>query len=213
MIRPWNDFNDAEKQNNFDLIPKGSIVPVQMSIKPGGYDEYNQGWTGGYATRNPRTGSVYLNCMFVVTDGPYAHRKIWSLIGLRSPKGPKWGEMGRSFVRGILLSARGISEKDRSPQAIQALQINGIEDLDGIQFLAKVGVEKNQDKNDEERNTIQFAIIPDHAAYPREAEATQETAWPLPPIAVANDWHAEQEENAYAASTQKPTEIRRPPWV
>ena len=31
----WNDFNDAEQQQGFDLIPKGTLVPVRMTIKPG----------------------------------------------------------------------------------------------------------------------------------------------------------------------------------
>ena len=41
----WNDFNDAEsQQSGFDLIPKGTVVPVRMTIKPGGYDDPSQGW-------------------------------------------------------------------------------------------------------------------------------------------------------------------------
>jgi hypothetical protein len=35
----WNDFNDAEQQQGFDLIPKGTIVLVRMTIKPGGHDD------------------------------------------------------------------------------------------------------------------------------------------------------------------------------
>ena len=47
----WNDFNDAEsQQSGFDLIPKGTAVPVRMTLKPGGYDDPSQGWGGGYAT-------------------------------------------------------------------------------------------------------------------------------------------------------------------
>ena len=30
----WNDFNDAEQQQSgFDLIPKGAIVPVRMTLR------------------------------------------------------------------------------------------------------------------------------------------------------------------------------------
>jgi hypothetical protein len=44
----WNDFNDADvQQGDFDLIPKGTIVPVRMAIKPGGHDDAAQGGTGG----------------------------------------------------------------------------------------------------------------------------------------------------------------------
>ena len=54
----WNDFNDADsQQSGFDLIPKGTVVPVRMTIKPGGYDDPEQGWGGGYATESFETGS------------------------------------------------------------------------------------------------------------------------------------------------------------
>ena len=163
MTGNWSDFNDAEAQSSFDLIPKGTIAPVRMTIRPGGFDEHSQGWTGGFATRNETTASVYLNCEFIVTEGPFARRKVWSLIGLFSPKGQEWTNMGRSFIRGILNSARGISEKDTSEQAAGARRINGFADLDGVEFLAKIDLEK--DSNGEDKNVIKFAITPDHKEY------------------------------------------------
>ena len=57
----WNDFNDAEAQREFALIPPKTLAKVIMTIRPGGYDDPNQGWTGGYATRSDKTGAVYLN--------------------------------------------------------------------------------------------------------------------------------------------------------
>ncbi len=160
MTGAWNDYNDAESQTSYDLIPKGTIVPVRMTIKPGGYDDPAQGWTGGYATHNDTTGSVYLNAEFVILEGPFAKRKVWSLIGLRSLKGPEWGNMGRSFVRGILNSSRGLSDKDNSPQAQAARRINGFADLDGIEFLAKIDVGK--DANGDPKNDIRFAVAPNN---------------------------------------------------
>ncbi|ABK43745.1 conserved hypothetical protein [Magnetococcus marinus MC-1] len=160
----WNDFNDAESQQSFDLIPKGTIAPVRMTIKPGGYDDPNRGWAGGYAKRNPDTGAVYIQCEFVITEGKHAKRKVWSNIGLFSQKGPEWGNMGRSFIRGILNSSRGLKDKDNTPQAQQARRINGLADLDGIEFLAKIDVEKDQ-RDDSDKNTIKFAITPDQKEY------------------------------------------------
>lgn len=95
----WNDFNDAEQQQGFDLIPKGTLVPVRMAIKPGGHDDPAQGWGGGYATESFETGAIYLAAEFVVTGGEHAKRKMWSNIGLHSKKGPTWGQMGRSFTQ------------------------------------------------------------------------------------------------------------------
>lgn len=160
----WNDFNDAQAQHGgFDLIPRGSVVPVRMTIKPGGYDDLSQGWTGGYATQSFDTGAVYLACEFVVTDGPFAKRKLWGNVGLHSPKGPVWGQMGRSFIRALLNSARHVMPHDNSPQAAAARRIHSFEDLDGIEFLARVDIEK--DSKGEERNVVKIAIEPDHKEY------------------------------------------------
>ena len=160
----WNDFNDAEAQHGaFDLIPKGTIVPLRMSIKPGGHDDHTQGWTNGYATQSFDTGAVYLACEFVVTAGPFAKRKMWSNIGLQSAKGPAWGQMGRSFIRAALNSARSVHPLDNSPQASAARRINSFADLDGIEFIARVDVEK--DSKGEDRNVVKIAIEPDHKDY------------------------------------------------
>ncbi len=160
----WNDFNDAEAQHaGFDLIPKGTIVPLRMSIKPGGHDDHSQGWTNGYATQSFETGAVYLACEFVVTAGPFAKRKMWSNIGLHSAKGPTWGQMGRSFIRAALNSARNVHPLDNTPQASAARRINSFADLDGIEFIARVDVEK--DNKGDERNVVKIAIEPDHKDY------------------------------------------------
>ena len=181
MSGNWNDFNDAEEQRSYDIIPKGTIAPVRMTIKPGGYDDPSQGWTGGYVTRNNMTGSIYLNAEYVLLEGPHARRRVWSLIGLVSQKGPEWGNMGRSFVRGILNSARGLSEKDASPQAQAIRRIDGLHVLDGIEFLAKIDVGKDQ--NGEPRNEIRFAVTPNQ----KDWEAYQQAGgqW-RPGAALAN---------------------------
>lgn len=160
----WNDFNDAETQSgSFSVIPKGTLVPVRMTIRPGGYDDPAQGWTGGYATESFDSGSVYLSCEFVVTDGEYSKRKMWSLIGLHSPKGPTWGQMGRSFIRAALNSARNVHPQDNSPEAAAARRIQGFHDLDGLEFLARVEIEK--DARGEDKNVVKVAIEPDHPQY------------------------------------------------
>jgi hypothetical protein len=160
----WNDFNDADAQQGaFDLIPKGTIVPLRMTINPGGFNDAAQGWTGGYATESFDTGAVYLACEFVVLEGPFAKRKLWSNIGLYSRKGPTWGQMGRSMIRAILNSARRVHPQDNTPQAASARRIESFADLHGIEFIARVDVEK--DTKGEDRNVVKLAIEPDHKDY------------------------------------------------
>lgn len=157
------DFNDAEQQQSFDLIPRNTAVRMRMSIKPGGFDDPTQGWTGGWATQSFDTGAVYLACEGVVMDGPFAKRKVWWNVGLHSPKGPTWGNMGRTFIRAALNSARNVHPADNSPQAQSARCISGFADLDGLEFAARIDVEK--DGRGEDRNTIKAAIEPDHRDY------------------------------------------------
>jgi hypothetical protein len=160
----WSDFNDAEAQQaEFNLIPKGTQTLVRLAIKPGGYDDPQMGWTGGYATASEETGAVFLSCEFVVLSGAYAKRKIWSNIGLHSNKGPTWGQMGRSFIKAVLNSARNIHPDDYTPDAQRLRQIRSFAELDGVEFAARIGIEK--DGKDEFRNIIRKVIEPDHKDY------------------------------------------------
>lgn len=159
----WNDFNNSDNQQSFDLIPNNTLAKVRMMIRPGGYDDANQGWDGGYATKNDNTNSIYLSCEYVVMTGQFAKRKVWGLIGLHSDKGPEWANIGRSFVKAILNSARGFAELDESQKAQEARIINSLADLDGMEFVAKISIVKDQDGND--RNDIKFIITPDHPEY------------------------------------------------
>lgn len=52
----WNDFNSA--QSNSNVIPKGTLAKVRLTIRPGGFDDPSQGWTGGFAKR-AATGAVF----------------------------------------------------------------------------------------------------------------------------------------------------------
>lgn len=165
MSMNWNDFNDAEQQTSFDLIPKGTLTRVRMTIKPGGFDDAARGWTDGYATESFDTGSIYLAAEFVVLDGEFAKRKLWSNIGLHSPKGDAWANMGRTFIRAALNSAYGVLPSDQSPEAQNARRIGSFSALDGIEFVARIDVEK--DNKGEYRNTIKQVIEPDHKDYAR----------------------------------------------
>jgi len=147
------------------LETKGALVPVLMTFKAGGHYDASQGWTDGYPTQSSKTGAVYLAAEFVITGGGYAKRKMWSNIGLYSPKGPTWTQMGRTFVRAALNSARGVLPQDNSPQAVAARRIQGFADLDGLEFVVRVDIEK--DDRGDDRNVVKMAVEPDHPDYAR----------------------------------------------
>lgn len=162
----WMNFNDAEEQTGGDVIPHGTKAKVHMKIRPGGYDDASKGWTGGIATRSDNTGAVYLDCEFTVMGGKYNKRKVWSLIGLHSPKGPKWEQMGRSFLRAALESARGIKPQDGSEEAIKARQVSGLSDLNGLEFAVRIDVEEAEEGSEYgDKNKIQTVIPATHKDY------------------------------------------------
>jgi len=166
----WMNFNDAEEQSNTsDLIPHKTPVKVVMKIRAGSYNDPAQGWTGGYATQSDG-GAVYLDCEFTVIGGKFNKRKVWSLVGLHSPKGPKYMEMGRSFIRAALESARGIAPNDVSERGNKARQINSLAELDGLEFAAFVEVKQPSEKEKasgytEPKNKIETVIPTTHKDY------------------------------------------------
>ncbi len=162
----FTDFSIAGPQSDgdFELIPKGTIVPVNIKIQRSDYNNPRQNLMNGVATESD-SGSVYVKCEATVTGGEFMKRKIFFMIGLYSPKGPTWGDMGKAFIRGILESNHGISSKDESPAAIQARRpANGLEVLDGIEFIALVDIEKGQGGY-QDKNVIKRAITAEHPEY------------------------------------------------
>jgi hypothetical protein len=200
----WNDFNDAEEQREFALIPPKTLAKVIMTIRPGGYDDATQGWNGGYATRSDKTGSVYLNAKFTILEGPFAKRVVFGLIGLYSPKGPEWANMGRSFLRAILNSARGIHPDDQTPQGQTARRIRGFADLDGVELVARIDVEKDQ--NGENKNVVKAAIQPDSKEYAALMGAVSRA--PVPTGGFSSSAPA-----AHAAPAPAPAVPTRPTWA
>ena len=155
----WNDFSTADEQTGGDLIPNKTPVKVHLKIRAGGYDDPEKGLTGGYATRSENSGAIYLDCEFTVMGGKYNKRKVWSLIGLHSPKGPKWEQMGRSFIRAALESAAGVKAEDASDKAMAARRIKGLGDLDGLEFCAMIEVEHAEPGSDySDKNKINNVV-------------------------------------------------------
>ena len=153
------DYNDAESNTSGDLIPKGTIAPVILTIRPGHTGD------GGWLTQSKNSPYQYLDCEFTITGGPFAKRKFWTLLmaGHATPNEEKVAKtigITRSKLRGILESARGINPNhgtdpnDKSPEAEKARLarvVSGYGDFSGMEFVAKIGVELGQngysDKN------------------------------------------------------------------
>ena len=166
------DFNGAEIQDTaLAVIPSGTLARVRLSIRPGG--------TGpeGWLTQSRTSEALYLNTEAVILEGPYARRRIYTRIGIKGRAVNERGEdvyasRGRALIRGILESARGVRTDDSSDQARAARTIRGFGDLNGLEPLVRIGIDRDRaNPSDEGRNVIAAAIGPDHAEYARHMGA------------------------------------------
>jgi len=160
------DFNGADTQDAaFDLIAANTLAKVRLTIRPGGAGP--EGWL----TQSKTSPALYLNTEAVILEGPFARRRIYTRIGFRGkaaggPGDDTYGNRGRALIRGILESARGVRAKDESETARTARMIRSLEDLGGLEFVAKIGIDRDKDRPEEPgRNVIKAAIGPDHAEY------------------------------------------------
>ena len=183
------DFNDAES-NSYDLIPKGTVAPLIMTIRPGSAGD------GGWETKSRNSDYTYLNCEFTVTDGPFAKRKFWGNMMVGHPeygngdnKPTTAINMTRATLRGILESSRGIKPDDESEGAKAKRIVQGYGDFDAIEFVGEIGFEPGKDGYDD-KNTLQGAVPITSKKHPKnggtvEAKpAAKETA----SSSAAPDW-------------------------
>ena len=114
--------------------------------------------------------------------------------------------MGRSFVKAILNSSRGVDPKDNTPEAQNKRRISGFADLDGAEFLAKIDIGK--DARDDDKNEIRTAITPDNKDYQGFVAAN---GYAMP----QNNQSPPPQQNAgqQLASPQQPDNPSKPSWA
>ena len=130
-----------------------------MTIKPGGRDDPAQGWTGATPPRASTPAAFTLPASSSCWMGRSPNARC-GRTSAYSPGRADLGPDGRSMIRGILNSACNVHPQDNTPQAASARRIQGFHELDGIEFLARVDVEKGCQGRD--RNVVKLAIEPDH---------------------------------------------------
>ena len=70
----WTNYNDAEDQIYYELIPHKTIAKVRLLIKKGNH--VTNEFTDGYATLSKAGTSIYLACEFVILSSEFEHRKV-----------------------------------------------------------------------------------------------------------------------------------------
>lgn len=165
------DFNAAPQQDTsrYELIPNGTILPVQITIRPGGSGE--NGWLKRSSGETP---CLMVDAEFVVLEGKYAKRKFWTLMVVdgQTEGQQKGAQISVSKLRAMLESARGIKPSDDSPSAVEQRRVTGYGDFDGLRFWASVGIEKGKEGY-KDKNVFAFAITPDRPEWRKLDQVTK----------------------------------------
>jgi hypothetical protein len=150
------DFNTAPEQRDFDVIPDGTIVVVQLNIRAGNAGE------DGLFKRSKNGDAEGLDCELTVVEGPYAKRKVfvWMLLSGTTDGQAQMAHSNKGKLRAILESARGIKPQDVSEVAKKA-RIAELRDFDGIRFMAELGIERGKDGY-RDKNILKRVITSDH---------------------------------------------------
>lgn len=176
------DFSNAEEMNK--LIPSGATVTLELEIRKGGYDNDEYGlFEGGWGTLSRSSNAFWLDAAATVMHGKYKSMKIFFKIGLYSPNGEKWGQMGASLIRRMLESATGTHPEDKSALAKRKRSIEGYHALDNMVFYAVVG-QQDAYQDDPDRgkiNTIKTVLVVGDSGYPTH-RATPVENYPAPAV-------------------------------
>ena len=182
------DFSNAPAQKDFGVIPEGTIVVVQMNIRPGNVGE------DGLLRRTKAGDAEGLDCEFVVTEGEHAKRKFWTYM-LQSGTTDGQEQMASSWkgtLKAIIECVKGIKPKDVSEKAKKDRDVP-YSFFDGARFMCKVDVEPANGAY-KAKNTLGEIITPDK-----------------------KEWHAIEQQPKSAekkgGADNAPAPIKKPDWA
>ena len=165
------DLNDAQPQMApmGELIPDGAFAKVKMTIRPGGLNGSTPA-DAGLLKASQSSDAKMLDCEFTVMAGPYVRRKFWQNFtvagGKLDDKGQSKGwNISKSAFRAMVDSALGLDPKDESPAAKQKRVIQGLKQLDGIIFAARIMVEPASDAKYKDQNKLANVVLPGEPQY------------------------------------------------
>jgi hypothetical protein len=188
------DFNSAGEQRTFEVIPAGTIVTLQMTIRAGGAGD--DGWLKKSADGN----SEGLDCEFIVVDGEHARRKLFQRLTLKgnTPGHKDAGDISQRFLRAVLESSHGIRPDDTSEAAQAKRRISGFGDFNNLRFIARLGVRGPQNGY-EAKNTVAEVMTP------------KQRAWK--PVEQLSGAGAQSSMSFTTSSAPQANAITRPDWA
>jgi|TARA_R110002050_G_scaffold181989_3_gene315458 hypothetical protein len=145
------------------LIPAGTVCRAVVNVKLGDMEIPEFG-TGQWFKKSQTSKAKWMELEFTVIGGEHDKRKFWDKIFVdgdkMSPNGiPVTKEIGLSTLRMIIESAFNIVPTDTSAEAQARRQISGVNDLNGMEICAKVGIDKGTNGY-ADKNKLTAAMTP-----------------------------------------------------
>jgi hypothetical protein len=165
------DLNDAQPQLQpiGELIPDGTFAKVKMTIRPGGVNGSTP-MDAGLLKASPISDAKMLDCEFTVVAGAHIRRKFWHNFTVAGGKVDEKGQskgwnISKAAFRAMVDSALGLNPKDESPAAKQKRVIQGLKQLDGIVFVARIMVEPTTNPLYKDTNKLANVVLPNEPQY------------------------------------------------
>ena len=209
------DLNDAQPQMApvGELIPDGTFARVALTLRPGGLNGGTPADAGLLKASNAGDAKL-LDCEFTVVEGPYARRKFWQNFTVAGGKVDEKGQskgwnIAKAAFRAMIDSALGLNPKDESAAAKQKRVIQGLKQLDGIVFVARIMIEPASNPNYKDANKLANVVTPDEPQYAAVVRGEN-----VPPEPVnAQPRKVEAAVTAPAWATPAPAAASPAPWT
>ena len=160
-----NNVPSDDNNREFELIPDGTIVRAIIKLE-GGTTELPEFGAGTFFRVSQQTNSKWLPMELTIVGGNFDRRKIWQSIFVDGTKiSEKTGmpiakEIGLRTMKAIIDSAFNLDPKDQSEASQQKRNLQGVNQLNGMEFCFKVGIEKGTNGY-EDKNKIKVVLTPD----------------------------------------------------
>jgi hypothetical protein len=236
------DLNDAQPQMGpiGELIHDGTFAKIKLATRPGGVNGAVP-MDAGLLKASNSSDAKMLDCEFTVIEGPFARRKFWQNFTVAGGKVDEKGQskgwnISKSAFRAMVDSALGLDPKDMSPAVKQKRLIQGLKQLDGIVFAARIMIEPATSPQYSDSNKLANVVLPGEPQYaaimrgesvppepvkakprkgspdtngsPAPAWATQAAPAAAAPAAATTPWANQQ-----PAAPAKPAPAQGPAWL
>ena len=140
-----------------------------MTIRPGGVNGATP-MDANLLKPSQSSDAKMLDCEFTVAEGPFARRKFWQNFtvagGKLDEKGQSKGwNISKSVFRAMIDSALGLDPRDESQPAKQKRVIQGLKQLDGITFAARIMVEPASSPQYKDANKLANVVLQGETQY------------------------------------------------